>query len=59
MQEEKKYEIKEPKENLHWISHHARKQTDLLKEIKELLVRIEGRLSSNGGLSSKNEELPF
>lgn len=59
MSYEKNYEIKEPKENLHWISYNTKKQADLLKEIKELLVKVLDKLGKPSGLASKDEDLPF
>jgi hypothetical protein len=40
MSDEKKYEMREPKENLHWINYSAKKQLECLIQIKELLGQI-------------------
>jgi hypothetical protein len=64
MSEEKRYEIKEPKENLHWISFNTKKGTDLLREISEKLSKILERMEMKLGHEfnrspSRNQDLPF
>lgn len=57
MHEEKKHEIREPKESLHWISYNARLQTKLLEDILSALKRIE--MTGKPNEFARQEDLPF
>ena len=60
MYEEKKYEIKEPKESLHWISFNSKKSTKLLEEALVILKDIKEALRARGSTGSKHgDEIPF
>lgn len=57
MHDEKKHEIREPKESLHWISYNARLQTKLLEELVELATEL--RDLKKGVKPPEQSELPF
>lgn len=59
MSEEKKWEFKEPKENLHWLNFTAKKQLEVLKEIKELLGKLVALAPSKGLEGNKTDDIPF
>lgn len=66
---ERQYEIKEPKESLHWINHSTSQILKLLKELAPILAKIRDRLDKPASLTikhakpdefgSKQEEIPF
>lgn len=67
---ERQYEIKEPKESLHWINFSTKKMLKLFEELLPMLAQIRDRLerfqpvqapryAKPDDLGSKQEEIPF
>lgn len=56
---EKKYEMREPKESLHWISFSSKKQLEVLKEIKDLLEGLKDQIAQKPSEKPQNEGFPF
>lgn len=58
---DRKYEIREPKENLHWINFSMKKMLDAQAETNRLLGMIQTAIKNlkTSSSSPPSEELPF
>lgn len=58
MYEDKKFEIKEPKENLHWINYNTKQILKVLKELQPIVDEIRKNLKKPPN-STSSDEIPF